>query len=125
MKIIAELDIRDGDFIKICTSKVVYDIIEESATQYKITNDLDVEVWLDKTLFVLIPDNLVVDSQTSIQSLYNRIKQRDTDYHKVYKERMGIQVMTWPEEDAARHKKTHTSQEGLPEGHTIDHNGRT
>jgi len=74
---------------------------------------------LPEEYFVPLPDKLTLDTRTQSQRMYDDLKQRDTDYHKVYFERMGIKVMTYAEEEKRRHsKKNQQANVGLPEGTT-------
>jgi hypothetical protein len=74
-------------------------------------------VYLPTSLFLVIADNVTLDSRTMREKAYAAVEQRDVDYIKVYKERMGIIVPTsYAEEDYKRHKpKGPTPDVGLPE----------
>lgn len=77
-------------------------------------------VYLPSTIFLVIPDTQKLDPRSMQEKAYDDNKQRDTNYIKVYKERMGIHVFnSYAEEDYYRHKSPGpTPDVGLPEGHT-------
>ena len=79
-------------------------------------------VYFPTSIFLVIPDTHKLDPRSMQEKVYDDHKQRDTDYIKVYKERMGIHLFkSYAEEDYYRHKGGTTSTEdvGLPEGHTV------
>lgn len=100
-----------------CKNKIVIDPItfhyeyEEDQITYNLQGDD----------FVEVPENTVLDPRTPLEKYYEEHKQRDSDYHKVYKERMGITVRTWEEEDYLRHTdvRNNGKNPGQPETETL------
>ena len=78
-------------------------------------------IYLPTSIFMEIPDSEKLDSRSMRDKMYDDNKQRDTNFIKVYKERMGIHVFnSYAEEDYHRHKdNSQSSDVGLPEGHSI------
>jgi len=100
-------------------NRVVYEVKAIFENYYIIEID-GVDYYVDITFeWVEVPDNIVLDSRNQLDRAYDDLKQRDVDYIKVYKERMGIHVFkSYAQEDYYRHRKnTPTPDVGLPEGH--------
>lgn len=101
-------------------NRVVYPVLEKTATEYVVKLDDVMYLLAISEDWVELPDNIVLDSRTMLEKVYDRLKQRDVDYIKVYKERMGIHTFnSYAEEDYFRHRgQGPTPDVGLPEGHT-------
>ena len=90
-------------------NRVIYECsekIQTTPTTYSYTYTEDgVIYYLDDVNFVEVPETTQLDPRTVLEKYYDDHKQRDSDYHKVYKERMGITVRTWEEEQYLKYKK--------------------
>lgn len=103
-----------------CTDRVYIDPVRF----YFVYLEEGVTYHLNGEDFVEVPPETKLDSRKLKDIIYDDRKQRDSDYHKVYKERMGIIVMTWEEEQYLRYKNEHESNKnpGQPEDDNL-HDG--
>ena len=78
-------------------------------------------IYLPTSIFLVIPEGQKLDPRSMAEKAYDGNKQRDTDYIKVYKERMGIHLFkNYAEEDYYRHKGSGpTPDVGLPEDNEV------
>lgn len=102
-------------------NRVIYDVIEISGTNYVLDFGGVHYIVPISEIWVEVPDNLVLDSRSQFQRMYDDLKQRDVDYIKVYKDRMGIIIFkNYATEQLHRFKTRVLSTDvGLPEGHSL------
>lgn len=73
-------------------SDSIFRIGDYGYQEYYIYNNNGSIIYLPSYYFVAMLDSVVLDERTALQIEYDAVKQRDIDYIKVYKERMGIYI---------------------------------
>jgi len=122
MKITPQSDFTDPVTNYVFRNRVCYDVLDVINYNYIIFLDSITYTIPVSTEWVVIPDNVTLDPRNPFQKAYDDLKQRDIDYIKVYKDRMGIKTFkTYAEEDYHRHKdkRSVTPDVGLPIGHSL------
>lgn len=127
MRITPQSDFTDPITNYVFRNRVCYDVFDQTELTYILHLGGDVYFITKSSEWVELPDNVTLDPRNPLQKAYDDLKQRDTDYIKVYKERMGIKVYnSYAEEDYYRHrnKNASTPDVGLPVGYSLSDQGK-